>query len=52
MNNENELYELRELEEAAKERYIENSDWEAVLSMLYEEELEKHKYLYNKIYGE
>ena len=41
-------FRLEELEQIAKERYIENTDWDSVIAMLDTEELEE----YCKIKGE
>lgn len=46
-NEENQIR-LEELEQIAKERYIENVDWDSVIAMLDTEELEE----YCKIKGE
>ena len=47
----NPQFELEELEQTAKERFIENCDWEAVLGMLDADEREQYNKLHNEVYG-
>ena len=42
---------VREIEQLAKDRFIENSDWDAVLEMLDTDEKDELNETYKKAYG-